>query len=349
MASSWIVARTRSSGVKRFEVRYRVGGREAKPRYAGSFATRTQALARRRWVEAELAALRVPDVRRALEQPARSPTLREAADSWRASRIDVRASTNVQHRTAVERIFRVIAPTTPIDAITATDVSRMVTELSAAGAARETVRKSLTALAMTLDFAGVAPNPARDRVHVRLPRSEAQEPEPPSAEHVEKVARLLPSSYRLALCVLDATGCRVGELEAARVGDLDEERQGWLVRGAVSKTRRPRWIELPDVLWTALLERLPPREDRDPAAPLFGDATADRLRMAILRACKAAAVPSFGPHALRHRRISLMHKRGLSWAEIGALVGQRSRLVTADVYSHAMIDTAELDYEGMLR
>jgi hypothetical protein len=42
----------------------------------------------------------------------------------------------------------------------------------------------------------------------------------------------------LGVLVLDATGVRVGELEAATIGDLDEERGAWLVRASVSKTRR---------------------------------------------------------------------------------------------------------------
>jgi integrase len=172
--------------------------------------------------------------------------------------------------------------------------------------------------------------------------------EPPTADAVQAVARLLPPAYRLALVALDVTGCRVGELEAARVGDLDERQQAWLVRAAVSKTRRPRWVALPDDVWQALLERLPPRDDRDPHARLFGEATADRLRMAIARACRAAGVPHFSPHALRHRRISLLHKQGLSWAEIGDKVGQRSRVVTADTYSHVLIDPREIDRPSLL-
>ena len=42
-------------------------------------------------------------------------------------------------------------------------------------------------------------------------------------------------------------------------------------------------------------------------------------------------VPTFLPHDLRHRRISLLHRQGRSWAEIGAFVAQRSALVTSDV------------------
>jgi integrase len=152
----------------------------------------------------------------------------------------------------------------------------------------------------------------------------------------------------LALLVLDATGARVGELEAARLADLDETRKSWLVRAAVAKTRRPRWVELPDDLYAVIAERVPVREDRDPALPLFPGVTADRLRMAIGRACRDAGVPRFGPHALRHRRVSLLHHQGVSWAIIGERVGQRSKLVTADTYSHALVDGREVDRSKLL-
>ena len=35
---------------------------------------------------------------------------------------------------------------------------------------------------------------------------------------------------------------------ALRIGDLDEQRRAWLVRAAVAKTRKARWVELPDDL-----------------------------------------------------------------------------------------------------
>ena len=37
-----------------------------------------------------------------------------------------------------------------------------------------------------------------------------------------------------------------------------------------------------------------------------------------------AGVPLFSPHDLRHRRISLLHLRGVPWARIGEQVGQRN-------------------------
>lgn len=135
----------------------------------------------------------------------------------------------------------------------------------------------------------------------------------------------------------------MGELEAATLGDLDETRKAWLVRAAVSKTRRPRWVVLPNDVFEVLVERLPAREDRNPTAALFAGVTADRLRMAIGRACRDAGVPHLRAHALRHRRISLLHWQGVSWADIGDRVGQRSKVVTADRYSHALVDYREVN------
>ena len=138
-------------------------------------------------------------------------------------------------------------------------------------------------------------------------------------------------------------GCSHGELEAATIGDLDESRKSWLVRAKIAKTRKARWVQLPADLFDAVVERLPAREDRDMGAPLFTIGSADRLRMAIGRACRDAGVPSWPPHHLRHRRISLLHRQGETWAEIGAKVGQRNLSLTADTYSHALFDYRKIE------
>ncbi len=54
------------------------------------------------------------------------------------------------------------------------------------------------------------------------------------------------------------------------------------------------------------------------------------------------------PHDLRHRRISLLHCQGRTWAEIGRLVGQRKLSVTADTYTHVLSDGRELNYASLL-
>lgn len=183
---------------------------------------------------------------------------------------------------------------------------------------------------------------------MKLPLEEPEEVEPPVAEHVEAVAWLLPVHYLIGLLVLEATGARIGEIEAARVGDLDESRRAWLVRAKIAKTRKPRWVELPDDLYSVVVSRLPAREDRDPEAPLFPIGSADNLRMAVGRGCRDAGVPRWSPHDLRHRRISLLHRQGESWAEIGAKVGQRNLSVTADRYTHAMLEYSEIDLSKLL-
>ena len=224
----------------------------------------------------------------------------------------------------------------------------MFETLSEAGKKRETIRKSVKYLAAVLDFAGVEPNPARDKQRVRLPYEELEEMNPPTAEHVEAVYRLLVSAYRLPLLWLDWSGARVASIETLRVGDYDERDRRIRLRASTTKTRQALWVDLPDVLGEALEASLGPREDRDADARLFPDVSAARLRMAIARACKASGVPVFSPHDLRHRRISLLHRQGRSWAEIARFVGQRKLSITADTYSHVMSDGEEVVYASLI-
>jgi integrase len=347
VASAWIERRKTADGKTRFRVRYLLGGRESRKRYAGSFQTMREAKIRRDWVAGELAALRVPDLRM-LAEPEPAPTLAEAAKRWQASRVDVAAATATQHRTALNRVLPTLGRTR-VDDITPADVAELVAELAADGKARESIRKSVTALAMVLDFARVTPNPARDRVTVKLPREEPEEPNPPTAVHVEAVYRLLPSKHRLPLLFLDWSGARVSAIDHALVGDYDEPRRRVRLRAATTKTRRALWVELHPELADAIESSLGPRDDRRLDARLFPDSGADALRTAIAKACKAAGVPLWSPHDLRHRRVSLLHLRGEPWARIGEWVGQRNLAVTANTYTHVLTDEVELDYEGLLR
>lgn len=340
-------ARRTKDGGKRYRVLFRVGGRETKQQYAGSFRTKSEALERRRWVDGELAAMRVPNVR-ALDaaSKATAPTFEKAAADWLASRLDVTEGTRVQQRTSIGRARRILG-WRRVDEISAQDVAAMIAELHEEGLKPSYIRKVAQATAMLFDYAGVSPNPARDKVTVRLPRDRSAEIVPPTAAHVLAVHRLLPSRYRLPLLVLDATGMRLGELEALRWGDVDEPRGRWRVSAAVSKTRTARWVNVPPAIFEAVLA-LVPRDDRTAERCVFQDFGGDRFRTAITRACTAAGVPAFSPHDLRHRRISLLHLSGVPWARIGEHVGQRNLAVTANTYTHVLADENELDYVGLL-
>ncbi|HET6617613.1 MAG TPA: hypothetical protein VFH69_07380 [Gemmatimonadota bacterium] len=72
------------------------------------------------------------------------------------------------------------------------------------------------------------------------------------------------------------------------------------------------------------------------------------LRTAIARACRATGTPLWSPHDLKHRRISLLHAQGRTWAEIAELVGNGSAKVLADTYTHVLMDERELDYASVI-
>jgi hypothetical protein len=140
MSSCWIKARPTASGTKRHRVEYRLGGRESKVHYGGSFRTRKEALARKAWITGELAALRVPDIDLLVAEQTTVPTFAQAAEAWREARVDVAEGTRVLHRVALARALPRLGMMR-IDEIDVPDVVDVVTVLHAAGAKRETIRQ----------------------------------------------------------------------------------------------------------------------------------------------------------------------------------------------------------------
>lgn len=344
MASVWILERPTKTGKPRYRVMWRGGGREAPNCYGGTFGTKREVAERVKWLKLELAAGRAPDLR-LLEPPAPAETLREAAERWRSSRIDVADGTAATHKVNLARIVPVLGDE-PVDQVTAADVADLVVALHEDGLARETIRKTRATLAMVLDFAGCQPNAARDR-SVKLPREDVAEVNPPTASHTLAVYRLLPKTYKLPLLVADGTGMRVGELEQLRWGDVDEQEGRWRVTAAASKMSRARWVPVPEVLFQAVVE-LVPREDRDLEAQVFAGFGADRFRTAITRACKAAGIPAYSPHDWRHRRASLLHLGGVHAAEAAAWLGH-SASEHLKTYAHVtLVDRSEIDYADLV-
>jgi hypothetical protein len=182
---------------------YRLGGRETSPRYGGSFKTQREALARKQWIAGELAAMRVPDLH--LLEPAAPASIRELAAAWQAARVDVSEGTKETYRVALGRLLPRLGEL-PAAELEPHHVAELVAELSEAGLRKQTIRKTVSVLAMIIDHHGLQPNAARDR-RVKMPREEKRELTPPSAEHIEAVVRLLPTRYRLPARMLDATGC----------------------------------------------------------------------------------------------------------------------------------------------
>jgi integrase len=104
----------------------------------------------------------------------------------------------------------------------------------------------------------------------------------------------------------------------------------------------------PPTVFCEAVTALVARDDRVPERPVFQGFGADRLRTALGPVRTAAVVPSFSPHDLRHRRVSLLHLSGVLWARIGEAVGHDDLVTTARTYTHVVADERELDYAAVL-
>jgi integrase len=344
--SAYIIARGEGPR-RRFIVRYKLGGREAKVEHAGSFRRKSDAVLRRNFVIGLIAAGLGSEVRRRLRSQAEDDvvTVTEAGRRWLRSRIDISAHTVRIHGDSLRRLEPLIGENA-IDDLTVDDVVAAIAAL-AEKHKPSTVRKSLNVLQQALDHAGLERNPARDR-RIRLPRQQRVQIAPPETAHVEAVVRALPARYRLPVLALDATGMRISELVELTWGDVDEHAGRWRARPDTSKTGMPRWIDPVDPDVHAAVCALTPREDREPAARVFPELDDARLRTAITRACTATGTPHFSPHDLRHRRISLLVLRGVPIPRVSAYVGHARGSMTLDTYSHVLLEASELEYAELL-
>jgi hypothetical protein len=129
----------------RRRVEFRVGGRDSRVQYGGSFKTLREATVRRNWIAGELAAKRVPDLTHVETKAPKLPMFPEAFDVWRASRVDVDEQTRNMHRSSVGRIFKV-APHLRgrrVDELTVDDVAVLIAGLARlATSARRSARRA---------------------------------------------------------------------------------------------------------------------------------------------------------------------------------------------------------------
>ena len=139
----------------------------------------------------------------------------------------------------------------------------------------------------------------------------------------------------------------LGRIRRAECGFLRRAARRVRLRASTSKTRTALWVELPDVHADALDGRSH-RERIGITVPLCSPEPQPIDCAPRLHACKAAGVPVFSPHDLRHRRISLLHRHGRSWAEIARFVGQRKLSITADTYTHVLSDGREVELDCLL-
>jgi hypothetical protein len=341
--SVWITTRKTTNGGERYRVEYQLDWRK-NARYGGSFKTKREAQIRKSWIVAELAALRVPDLS-ILREPNRAPTLAETIERWKSSRVDVSDGTRVFHRVALDRLLPYLGDRR-VDEIGVEDLNETVVTLSEKGRKPATIRKSIQTLAIVLDDAGSTRIPPAGRSATRTRRR--------SNRSLRRRRTSKPSSDSSRPLIVSRSSGSTGPAHASRPSSISASgtTTSLPVASASAPRRRRRGKRYGsnsrDALAEAIEATLPPREDRDPEARLFPGTGADRLRTAIARACKAAGIPPFSPHDLRHRRISLLHDQGRTWAQIGQFVGQRKLSVTSDTYTHVLSDGREVDLVALL-
>jgi hypothetical protein len=222
MASASITVRKTKAGTS-YAVRYRLGGRAYPIVHGGSFRTLREARIRRDLIAGELAAGRNPAdaLRVMLETPARR-TLAEWAEQYRRSRIDLADETTKSLGSHLRRILPVFGEREP-EAISWADVQEWVATM-AVELKPGSVSKYVTTLRQLLDFAGVDPNPARDK-RVKLPALVVEEPQPPTAKQFLAMLDAVPCRWLLPLITIEQTAMAVGETAAIAWGDVDPGRE----------------------------------------------------------------------------------------------------------------------------
>jgi hypothetical protein len=206
MSHVYLTRHTATKAERRYVVRYRWGGRGFQLIHLGSERTEREGKRLRDWAAGELAAGRDP--RKELRRLQQASTLRSTmtVDAWFRrwidSRIDVEEKTKKLDTDAADR-FKALIGELEVSELTLADVQEAVAKL-ADELEPTTVRKYLSLLRLALDFAGVEPNPARDR-RLRVPKPVKAERDPPSASDVLAILERVPDRLRLALVTNEQT------------------------------------------------------------------------------------------------------------------------------------------------
>lgn len=325
-------SRARCSCERRYVVRFRLGGRAYPIQHAGAFLTLREAQTRRDFVGGELAAGRNPAVAlRALSEPVavKVRTLTEWAPSYVTSRHDVQ---NVEAIKAhLKRVTEWGGDREP-HSLTVPDCQEYLASL-VADMKPDSVRRYFSTFRLLLDFAGVDPNPARDK-RVKLPKVVSDEPCPPTAKQVLAILDHITDRPKvLPLVLMEQTAIEPGVVASLEWGDVDvAENRLRLKRRNVkgNSSARARSPQVPAWLME-VIEDTCPLDDRVADRRVFPGLSADALRNAMRRACTSAGIPDFSPYDLRHRRLSLWHGQGVPAAELKQRAGHSRASMTLDV------------------
>jgi hypothetical protein len=209
MASASIMRLETSSGA-RWRVRYRRGGRAWPLKHAGSFRTQREARIMRDVVAGELAAGRDPaETLKLSQEPRKVETLRAIAARFESSRVHMSPNGRKNIGSHMPRILGTFGDRDPRtigfgeiqDWITA----NTKTPANEGGLEPSSLSRYFATLRQLLEFAGVDPNPARDR-RVKLPAIVSEETDPPTEAQTRAILERVGPRWLLPLIVLEQTG-----------------------------------------------------------------------------------------------------------------------------------------------
>ena len=326
-----------------------------------SFTRRVDA---KRWEADQLAKL----ASGAWIDPARGRvTFAALAAEWQASRehLAVRSQETTEFLLA-KHVLPEIGPV-PIAAISAADVERAMTAMTARGLATATRRRALSMIRLVFDYAirdrRLNVNVAR---MVSLPRGATKrEPHWLRPEQLGRLVMAVPELCRPVVLFLGLTGCRFSEMAALRVDDVVQTPHGLGVRvhraatqskrtsGAVfgpTKTHQTRTVPVPAALDGYVRERVAATAA---GGYLFPSPTGGvwtntnfRARSRWMDATQVAGVEGTTIHDLRHTAASLLIAAGADVKAVQVILGHSTATMTMDLYGHLF---SEATWQAMER
>ena len=278
-----------------------------------------------------------------------------------ASRVHVAARTAETYASCHRRAVALIGDV-PLSRITPELLRRLVTDLTEADYAPETVAKTMRWVRLTLNQAvkdrRIATTPAAD---IKLPAPRRSDMRLLDPHQVEHLASVLPHRYQALPVVAAYTGLRWGELAGLPVANIDMLRRRLTVRsnlietagqpphlGPPKTTASERTITLPRLVIDALSVHL---NEHPPVDGLVWTTQRGALlrRGSFGRIWRQAVTESVGPpcrlHDLRHTHAAWLIAAGDHPKTIQTRLGHSSIQVTMDRYGHLMegLDTQTAD------
>jgi integrase len=327
--SAYIVRRTNTNNTS-YQVKYRLGGRSARIRHAGTFKTLREARARANWVRGEIAAMREPRLSFVAPQLT-DLTCAQAVENMITSRVDAAENTLKSWRACIA-----VAPKLQVTDFGIEQAQQWINDLSK-HYAPGSVLVRVSTLTAALDYAGLDPNPLKSR-RIKTPKADIVEATPVLNQHWEVLQHeLSPANLQLAR-FLELTGIRRSEAKALKWENVDLDAGVVLISKGKTRTSR-RVLRLHDWSLEAwnLLRTL--AVTRTSNAVFTADP--ELLARQMSRVCTKHKWPNYGPHALRHRRATIWINAGVPPREVAYRLGHRNTSTTLNTYTHRSLETVE--------